>query len=227
MSEGYSEGIRLYQAGRYNDALAFFMQYTVSADDDSMDYSYYVGLIYVRLERYEDALLYLEQIVTSSDVLESRIMQCRLLLAVIYTVTGRARLAEFEINKLMEYGYRPAMVYSVYAYLLWKQHKIEDCITAYEKALENDAQNPTAMNGLGYVLASSGRDYTRALSLCKKALAEQPDSAACLDSLGWVYFHLGLLDEAENYISRARQYQPACKEIGEHYRAVAEKKLAK
>ncbi|HIW36211.1 MAG TPA: tetratricopeptide repeat protein [Candidatus Treponema faecavium] len=227
MSEGYAEGIRLYRTGQYSDALTFFLQYTVTDDDDSMDYLYYVGLSYVRLERYEDAMLYLEQVVTSADVAESRIRQCRLLLAVIYAVTGRARLAEFEIEKLVECGYRPVMVQSVYAYLLWKQHKTAECIAAYEKALEEDAQNATALNGLGYVLACSGKDYTRALSLCKKALVEDPDSAAYLDSLGWVYFHLGLLNEAESYIGRARQQQPACREIGEHYRAVAEKKLAK
>ena len=37
---------------------------------------------------------------------------------------------------------------------------------------------------------------TRALSLCKQAVENSPKSAACLDSLGYVYYKLGLYDDA-------------------------------
>ena len=60
-----SEGIRLYNTNCFKDALAFFLGLPEEVHVDSMELMYYIGLCYSKLGRYEDALLYLEQVVTA------------------------------------------------------------------------------------------------------------------------------------------------------------------
>ena len=71
----------------------------------------------------------------------------------------------------------------------------------YEKSLKRDPDNVTSLNGLGYVLACQDKDLTKALSLCKKAVDSSPNSAACLDSLGWVYYKLGMIEDAKKLLN--------------------------
>lgn len=221
MAESIYDGITLYKERRYKEALALFLSLpnNDSSKIDTSEMAYYIGLTYARLERYDESLMYLEQVVTS-DTSGKRVNQCRLSLAVIYSLTGRNRLADFELHKLLDSGYQTAEVYSALAYIQWEQSNPSDSVKYYEKALELNPNSTSALNGLGYVLACLGRDLTRALSLCKKAVDRVPDSPAFLDSLGWVYHKLGLQSEAKNYIKRARDKNPNSKEINNHYQEV-------
>ena len=62
---------------------------------------------------------------------------------------------------------------------------------------------PDIMNALGYTLADAGRELPRALELIEAAHALAPDSAAILDSLGWVHFRLGDAATARGYLEQA------------------------
>lgn len=213
------QGIDLYNQKKYSDALAFFLALPEDSGLDSQKIAYYLGLCYTKLKRYEDALLYLEQVVTGGGQLE-RVLQCRFILAVIYTKSKRKRLASFELNKLLESGYKPASVYASMAFIAWEQQEIDVALSYYEKSLELDENNVTSLNGLGYVLATENRDLTKALSCCKKAVQNSPDSAACLDSLGYVYYKLGLLKDARKYLEMAEQIDNDNEIIAEHIREV-------
>ena len=199
--------------------MAFFLALPEDSGLDSQEIAYYLGLCYTKLKRYEDALLYLEQVVTGGGQLE-RVLQCRFILAVIYTKSKRKRLASFELNKLLESGYKPASVYASMAFIAWEQQEIDVALSYYEKSLELDENNVTSLNGLGYVLATENRDLTKALSCCKKAVQNSPDSAACLDSLGYVYYKLGLLKDARKYLEMAEQIDNDNEIIAEHIREV-------
>ncbi len=215
VSSPLSEGISLYKKGDYSSALAFFISLPENSGIDNLELAYYIGLCYAKLERYDDALLYLEQVVTSGDE-TPRGLQCRYLLAVIYALLGKKRLADFELNKLLETGYKPADVYASLAYIAWQQSEFEKCLDYYKKALEIDSENVTALNGMGYVLACMEKDLAKALSYCKKALDREPQSAACLDSIGWVYHKLGLKNDAARYLLQAYSLRPENAEIIEH-----------
>jgi tetratricopeptide (TPR) repeat protein len=214
-----SEGISLYNNNNYSDALAFFLALPQELSVDKIEVAYYLGLCYTKLERYEDALLFLEQVVTSGAQIE-RVLQCRFLLAVIYAISGRRRLADFELNKLLETGYMLPSVYAAIAYVAWEQKDTDKCFEYYEKSLEKDPENISSLNGLGYVLAVEEKDLTRALSLCKQAVKSAPKSAACLDSLGFVYYKLGLHKDAFIYLEQAEKLAPESVEIANHIKMV-------
>ncbi len=213
------EGKILYAQKQYKKALAFFLGLPSDSTADKIEVSYYLGLCYTKLERYDDALLFLEQVVTSGGHFE-RVLQCRFLLAVIYALSGRKRLADFELNKLLETGYMTASVYAAIAFVAWEQNDTERCLSYYEQSLREDPDNVSSLNGLGYVLACQEKDLTRALSLCKQAVKSAPKSAACLDSLGWVYYKLGLYKDALQYLQQAEQIDTMNVEIAEHIKSV-------
>lgn len=211
-------GIDLYNQKKYSDSLAFFLSLPEDSFSDSsenIELAYYIGLCYAKLEHYDDALLYLEQVVTSSDDVD-RTLQCRFLLAVIYALSGRKRLADFELNKLLETGYKTASVYASLAFISFEQNEIEKCLDYYKKSLSVEPDNLTALNGLGYVLATQNKDLTAALGYCKKAVDLSPNNGACLDSLGFVYFKLGLVKEAKKYFKKAQKILPNNQEVQEH-----------
>ena len=219
------EGISLYTKGNYPGALTYFLSLPDDCGADPVELAYYLGLCYSKLKRYDDALLYLEQVVTASYDKDNfsnqdRVLQCRYLLAVIYCLSGRKKLADFELNKLLDTGYKTASVYASLAYVAWEQGKTDLSLDYYEKALEDDSENPTALNGMGYVLACEGEDLTKALSCCKKALDILPESAACLDSLGWVYYKMGLYSEAKKFLKRAMKADSSNPIIVEHLQEV-------
>jgi tetratricopeptide (TPR) repeat protein len=215
------EGIRLFRMKRFDMALQELLR--VKGDkftgEESSELAYYLGLCYTKLARYEDALLYLEQVVTSGgDVL--RIYQCRMTLAYIYVITNRSRMAEFELRRLQNNGFESVQLYTTLAYAAWLQKNYKNAVDLYEKALDMDENNTTAMNSLGYILADTDMDVLRGLRLCRRAVDKKPQSPAYLDSLGWAYFKNGELLEARTWIRRALELAPHEKEIREHLRLV-------
>lgn len=74
--------------------------------------------------------------------------------------------------------------------------------------LENDPENATALNALGYSLANRTQRYEEAHELIARALELEPEEPAILDSMGWVLYRLGRHDEALPYLERAYRAFP-------------------
>ena len=66
-----------------------------------------------------------------------------------------------------------------------------------------EPENATALNALGYTLADRAQRLEEALKLIQRARELSPEDPAILDSLGWVYFRLGKLQEALNNLRQA------------------------
>ena len=173
-----------------------------------------------------DIIGYVGSLLVVISMLMTSVMKLRIIntagsvLAVIYAISGRKRLADFELNKLLETGYMQASVYAAIAFVAWEQNDTERCLSYYEQSLRKDPDNISSLNGLGYVLACQEKDLTRALSLCKQAVKSAPKSAACLDSLGWVYYKLGLYKDALQYLQLAEQIDTESVVIAEHIKSV-------
>jgi tetratricopeptide (TPR) repeat protein len=220
-SEGLQEGLRLFRLKRWEKALQELLALKTGnlSAGETTERAYFLGLCYTKLERYDDALLFLEQVVTASED-PLRVYQCRMTLAYIYTITKRAKLAEFELNRLMAGGFESVQIFTTLAYAAWSQKHYDQAVEYYEKALELDSNNTTAMNGLGYILADTDRDVLRGLRFCRKAVDRKPQTAAYLDSLGWAHFKSGDVTEARVWLRRALELAPKQREIQNHMRIV-------
>ena len=84
------------------------------------------------------------------------------------------------------------------------------------KILDLKPNDPDAMNALGYTLADRTDRYQEALVLIEKALEQKPESAAILDSMGWVLLKLGRFEDAEPYFIKAWE-KSKDHEIAAHY----------
>jgi tetratricopeptide (TPR) repeat protein len=80
---------------------------------------------------------------------------------------------------------------------------VEAAIRDLRKLLRDRPGDATVQNALGYTLADHDRSLEEAHALIVAALAQTPDNAAVLDSMGWVLFRQGRLPEALEYLQRA------------------------
>jgi tetratricopeptide (TPR) repeat protein len=216
----FTEGVRLFKGKRYEAALKEFLELEAGGGEYP-ELSYYLGLCYTHLEKYDEALLYLEQVVASEEGL-IHLYQGRMILGVIYAITKRYRLAEFEFRKLLEDGFESAKVYSALAYALFLQKKPEQSIALLEKALELEGDNANALNSLGYILADQNMRLAVARKYCERAVEKNPRNPAYLDSLGWVYYRIGDFKDARTVLRKAVEYSPRNREILAHLRVVVE-----
>jgi tetratricopeptide (TPR) repeat protein len=80
-------------------------------------------------------------------------------------------------------------------------------IAGAEKAARDvlgaDPGDPRALNFLGYLLADHNLKLAEAEALIRKAVDQEPDNGAYVDSMGWVYFRLGRLPDARRELERA------------------------
>jgi len=77
-------------------------------------------------------------------------------------------------------------------------------------------QDPEVANSLGYFLAEKGKDLDLAEGLVREALAVDPGNGAYLDSLGWVMYRKGRLEDAFDYLIQAVNVLPDDPVILEH-----------
>jgi len=71
------------------------------------------------------------------------------------------------------------------------------------KVISKEPDNANALNALGYTLADRTSRYKEAQEYIKRAAVLVPDDPAILDSLGWVSYRLGEMDEALKWLSQA------------------------
>jgi tetratricopeptide (TPR) repeat protein len=71
------------------------------------------------------------------------------------------------------------------------------------KLLEERPGDPVVQNALGYTLADQNRQLPEAQALIEAALVQMPDSAAVLDSMGWVLHRQKRNEQALGYLKRA------------------------
>jgi tetratricopeptide (TPR) repeat protein len=91
------------------------------------------------------------------------------------------------------------------------QQAYAEAMQVYERALSKNPKNFTAGNNLAFLLCENSdadADLDRALKLASTANDQQPDTAEILDTLAWVYYHKGELDQAETYLHSALALSP-------------------
>jgi tetratricopeptide (TPR) repeat protein len=69
--------------------------------------------------------------------------------------------------------------------------------------IASDPNNATALNALGYTLADQTGRHEEAYELISRALALEPNEPAILDSMGWILFRQGKLEDALGYLKQA------------------------
>jgi len=89
------------------------------------------------------------------------------------------------------------------AELMLRMGNVDAAIAEYRHVAKRWPDSAMALNALGYTLADKTDYYGEAAKLIKKAMKMEPDSAAIIDSWGWVLHRQGKHDEALMYLGEA------------------------
>ncbi len=120
------------------------------------------------------------------------------------------------LDLMMERFENREEVYFLQGALHEKQRQYEDAETAFRMALEINADNPAVLNYLGYMLANNNDKLEEALAMIEVAVAADPINGAYLDSLGWAYYRLDELENAERFLRRAVVFSPKDPNLHDH-----------
>ena len=105
---------------------------------------------------------------------------------------------------LADGAYNTELVYTR-AMLAEKMGRIDVLESNLRRIIEEEPDNAQALNALGYTLADRTERYDEALELITQALELGPDDFYILDSMGWVLYRLGRLEEAVEFLEKARE----------------------
>jgi tetratricopeptide (TPR) repeat protein len=83
------------------------------------------------------------------------------------------------------------------------QKKFDAAEAEFKKVLALNPESSGALNYLGYMLADRNVRLDEAYQMVKKAVDLEPENYAYMDSLAWVYYRQGKLDDAEGLLVRA------------------------
>ncbi|MBL1143039.1 MAG: tetratricopeptide repeat protein [Proteobacteria bacterium] len=147
----------------------------------------------------------------------------------ILTEIKRYQEAMDVYNKAIEEESHPDLLYSR-AMLAEKMDRLDILEADLKAILEKDENNATALNALGYTLADRTDRYEEAYAYIKRAYEISPSDFYILDSLGWVLYRMGKLDEAVAYLQQAlelRNDPEIAAHLGEVFWVMGNKKAAK
>src|SRR4029079_2945871 len=102
------------------------------------------------------------------------------------------------------------------AYCLEQDGDLEGAVTRARGALAESPDSPTILNFLGYLLADHDRDLHEAQGLIDRAVTQEPDNGAFIDSKGWVLYRLGKFAEARQELERAARITNGDPTVLEH-----------
>lgn len=160
-----------------------------------------VALMMARQDRLAEASSHLHGIDVESDEQRNRIVRAE---GEILAEAGRYQEAMALYDQALAGRHDAELLYTR-AMLAEKMGRIDVLERDLRQILEQDPHNAQALNALGYTLADRTDRYQEAYELIKKALDLSPDDFYILDSMGWVLYRLGRLDEAIDYLKRARE----------------------
>jgi len=147
----------------------------------------------------------------------------------ILTAEKRYDEAKALFDREIENNPHPDLLYSR-AMLAEKMNRMDILEADLKQIIEKDPENASALNALGYTLAVRTVRYEEAYGYVKRAYDISPEDFYILDSMGWVLYRLGRLEEAADYLRRAlllRNDPEIAAHLGEVLWVMGEKQEAK
>ena len=73
----------------------------------------------------------------------------------------------------------------------------------YEGLIQSDENDVQALNNYSYSLVERNIQLNKALDMAKKAIDLEPDNAAYLDTIGWIYYKMDNIEKALSFIRKS------------------------
>lgn len=181
----------------YDQALKWYS--SVGEGDNHFDAQLSMALTMMKQKRLAAAREQLHGIAPATPDQKTRLTRVE---GELLSQEGKYREAMDVYNRALEGDFNADLLYSR-AMLAEKMGRLDLLERDLKLILEREPDNSQALNALGYSLADQTTRYPEAYALIKRAYELSPNDYYVLDSLGWVLYRMGRLDEAEGYLRRA------------------------
>lgn len=229
----YALGLLNLQAGKVDAAEKNFRA-LLQFDDHNDEASFYLGQIEESRQRQAAALVHYQAVKGGNNVFSARLRvisilagqgkvdealkalaataadseeqktQLTLLHAEILAGEKRYDEAMGVFDRALNGRYDMTLLYNR-AMLAEQMGRIDLLENDLRTIIEREPENSQALNALGYTLADRTDRYAEAHEFIKRALAVSPNDFFILDSMGWVLYRLGRLEEAVPYLEKAKK----------------------
>ncbi|MDZ7735224.1 MAG: tetratricopeptide repeat protein [Gammaproteobacteria bacterium] len=186
------------EQGRVDDAAAYYM--AVEQSQNFIDAQIRMSVILTRQDKIEQALEHLDGIQPASDGDRKQLAQAE---AEILIHEKRYQEAMEIYDAALEQSEDDTDLLYSRAMLAEKMDRLGLMERDLRAILRQDPEHAQALNALGYTLADRTDRLQEAYELIERALEVSPDDFYILDSMGWVLYRMGRLDEAVTYLRRA------------------------
>ena len=217
---GQKEDISNYYLGRiaqnreeHKIAISYYLK--VNSGDYVFDAKMRIAGLFARLGRADEGLKQLE---TLAEKQTSWPLRVRAYLAQGEILASKKRYAEGLEMYSRALQQKPDDADLLYARALMAEKVDRIDITEADllKLLSTQPENANALNALGYTLADRTERLEEARDYIKRAAELVPDDPAILDSLGWVSYRLGNMQDALKWLGMAFERLEDA-EIAAHY----------
>ncbi len=182
----YAEALRWYRA--------------VDSGDYHLDAQLKVAYVLNEQKKLEQALKHLDTLKFEHPEQRKQVIRVK---GELLTKAERFREAMTLYDTAIAEGYDADLLYTR-AILAEKMNKLDTLERDLRTILEKEPDNAQVLNALGYTLADRTDRYEEAYKLIKKALQINPTDFYILDSMGWVLYRLGRLEESVEYLHKAK-----------------------
>ncbi len=185
-----------------------------------------LGMILAKLGKINEARQHLQGIRVEGTEQKNILIQAE---GELLTEEQRYDDALAVYNEALKDNFDADLLYSR-AMLAEKMGRLDILEQDLRAILEKDPKNSQALNALGYTLADRTNRYEEAYGYIKQALELSPNDFYILDSMGWVLYRLGRLQESAEYLNQAlavRQDPEIAAHLGEVLWVMGDKAAAK
>ena len=215
----FTKGKVLFDEEKYDQAIKSFDK-ALAINSSHVLSNYYKSLSLCKLGKHDQALDNLNIVAENTDNFLIQ-QQVYLILGYIYSTKNNISLAIEYFEKVIGTGLDASPAYNALAALYHKKGDIKKAIENAKKSLELKGDNYNAMNTLAYLLIDSGLDVEKGLQLAKKALADEPQNPARLDTVGYAYLKMKNKVLAEEFLKKAYSLLPEDKDIQKHIKMLS------
>jgi tetratricopeptide (TPR) repeat protein len=208
----YLLGALQVQKKQYQDALQTLAQIDPEADEHEDALILQVRVL-KELGREDEAARRLEAALSKDSQLSPEVW---LLLIGIYQAAEQDAACRKTFARALEnYPDNERLLYD-YGLFLNESGRRKQALASMNKLLQLNPDHAGALNYIGYTWAESKTNLSKAFLYLTRAGELKPDNPSIHDSLGWVYYQMGSLDNAVRTLQEAAAMAPDDPAVHEH-----------
>jgi len=199
--------------GNDKQAIAYYLR--VSSGEYAFDAQLRVGVLLAQLGKIDEGLAKLEALAEGQAAWALRV-KAYLAQGEIYRSQHRYKEGVAMYSRALQQNSEDTLLLYARGLMAEKIDRLDMAEADLSKVISKEPDNADALNALGYTLADRTTRYQEAWGYILRASELVPDDPAILDSLGWVSYRLGKMDDALKWLSQAfAKLEDA--EIAAHY----------